>query len=482
MNRRISVAVIGALSATVLALPLSATGATTPHKPAAVTSVTPWAQGENPGDIKLSWNSTGAYTTYYKVETATTEFSPYAGSSLPRKGRNWAAFKFTKTQAHQRNGAAWVNITAAQLKAAGAGASLESGNHLYFRVYAVNAPTSTSYSWTAYPYEKIVRARGLRPTGASPLRVADYNVKIVGVKTDSGQMLWKYRGPRIAQDVIAANPGIVTFQELLASQVSTTPYSGQAKVDDSQAAWMLKYLRAQGVSKYALTRISPYTWSPSGIQGARILYDTTKYRLLSDCREQNSQGQFQSPSCGFMLYKRPVDGEDKHRWAGVAQFQEVKTGKRFWVASLHLDNRNSGTYDQRKAFEELRRTQLTNAIAEVHRRQAAANATGQPIIIGMDQNTWQSIDTGFLPHYSLNGTGFYDTAAALTRTNFQYATENAQFEAGEVQKPTPLGAGARLDVIATEGMPGALAFKIWHHDDTLKRSDHNMVTADLELP
>ena len=447
------------------------TASTRAYTPDAVTAVKARA-GNAPGEIAFTWTAGGGHTSYFRLETATTEFSPFSGSGLPRKGRNWTSFTISP-------GTRTYTLSASQTAAAGA--PVQSGNHLYFRLFAVdNPPQPGSTAETSYQYEQIARSAGKAATGASPLRVANYNVHTIE-PGDSGQLLWTTRGPRVADDIIAAHPGIVTLEELSPGPVHPDAgYTGIDKVNDSQAAYLVKYLHDKGATQYALTRTSSYTWSTSGIQGARILYDTTKYQLLSSCSDQNSSGQYQSPDCAFQLYKRSVDNETFHRWAAYAHFQEIATGTTFWVLTRHQDNRNPADYTQRLAFEQLRQKQLEDALTYLETR--TGWTAGEPIILGMDQNTWQSNPPGFLPHGSLISDGFYDTAGAVTKTNFQYATENKQYDTGLKQAATSLGAGARLDVIATLGMPGAATFDIWHHDDTLVRSDHNMVTADVELP
>ena len=460
-------------------LALAPTATASVAKPAAITSVTPLSGGSTPGSIALTWRSSGARTSYFRLETATTEFSPYPNSPLPRYGRNWA--KFIISKAHLRNGVGHVQISQAQLSAAGSGAPLPSGNHLYFRLFAVNNPPGSGpTAWTAYPYEKIIRVRGQAPTGSTPIRVASYNVHVAHPSTDSGNLLWSRRGPRIAADIVSAHPGLVAIQEASAEPMHPNArLTGWAKVQDEQAAYLLRYVNnIRGGESYRLNRVSPYEWGANkGVQATRILYDSSRYRMLSNCTDQNSAGEYQSTSCAFRLYKRSVDPSALYRWASYAQFEDLSSHARFWVLSAHLDNRQAGTYAQRRGWEQLRRTQLQGAISTMKNL-----AHGQPIVIGMDQNTWQSIPTGFLAHYALVSAGFYDAAAAVTKVNYQYSTENHQYNTGRVQAPTSLGAGARLDVVAMYGMTGASTFRIWHHGDALVRSDHNMVTADVRLP
>ncbi|GMA89455.1 hypothetical protein GCM10025868_47050 [Angustibacter aerolatus] len=112
-------------------------------------------------------------------------------------------------------------------------------------------------------------------------------------------------------------------------------------------------------------------------------------------------------------------------------------------------------------------------------RVAVENPDHVPVVLGGDLNSWQAARGGDPAHDALVAAGFYDTADAVTQVNTRWTTYNAF--ARTVPK-SPSGWGARLDVIATKGLRGAVRFEnVLQRTQTNRPSDHDMVVADLQL-
>ena len=119
-------------------------------------------------------------------------------------------------------------------------------------------------------------------------------------------------------------------------------------------------------------------------------------------------------------------------------------------------------------------------------RQAQAIVTGinrintlhLPVIFGGDTNSSQTSPGHDSPMRALLAGGYYDSSAAATQVNLEYNTVNG-FAPNE--QPSNYGFGARLDAIATLGMPGASRFEIVRTGSPYP-SDHNLIIADLRLP
>nr|WP_284290794.1 hypothetical protein [Angustibacter aerolatus] len=100
-----------------------------------------------------------------------------------------------------------MTLTAAQVKAAGAAAG--TGNHLFFRLTAVN----TKGAGTAkrpYPYLQSVAPKPVAPKAGTPLRVASFNVRTA--RTSDGPS-WLSRVAKVAATIDSRDPGVVAVQE-----------------------------------------------------------------------------------------------------------------------------------------------------------------------------------------------------------------------------------------------------------------------------
>lgn len=451
------------LSATVCSLALVA-GLTASVAPAEATA-TPSrithvraVPGPHTGQVTISWTQDGRHTTGYKIETGLTTFSKHL-KSMPRTGRSAKIF----TVARSRHS---VTLSAGQVAAAGAGVA--TGNHLYFRLYAVNGNTSR-----AYPYLQAVMPKAATPkTSGTAIRLGSFNVRTARATSDKRN--WLHRAPDVARQIRDKNPGVMAIQELGPGRADGR--TGKTKGHTRQTVSLLNNLKKVGAGKYRLVRTTPYVkpGTTHNTQGARILYDSTRYRLVSSCPEKTGKHSYSS-SCSLDLPLLSGDSKNKRRSAAYAAFENRRTGKRFWFASVHLDDRHSKSLAREKTYNALRGRQ----IKAVYSRIAGLNHKGRQVVIAGDVNSWQNNKAGNAPHDYLVSRGFYDTAAAQTRIKTAYTTIN-HFD--RVLHPASQGYGVRIDVIMVRGANGAKRFEnVMKVVDSSRPSDHNMIISDLVL-
>jgi hypothetical protein len=236
-------------------------------RPAAISSVHVSA-GPGVGEITVSFKS-GAHTTGYQVETGLTTFSK-TGHGLPKDGRNRKVFNFNGVR-HS------ITLSAAQV--ASAGAAPATGNHLYFRLTAVNT-AGAGTAVHAYPSLQAGVPRPVSPkSGGTVVRVGTYNVRTAKATSDS--RTWLRRATDVAHEIANHNPGVVALQELGPGRADGR--NGTTTGTIRQTVSLQKALNGIGAGRYHLVRTTPYVKAGSkhGTQGARILYDSNKFRLLS---------------------------------------------------------------------------------------------------------------------------------------------------------------------------------------------------------
>ncbi len=462
--RLLLTAFLAAAVATTLAAP--AAQAAAPPTPGRITAVSA-VPGPRAGEITFSWKQDGTNTTSFVVETGLTVFST-ADSSLPDHGRSAKTFTALKSRR---------SLTLSASQVASAGASLGSANHLFYRFRAVNH-TSKGTSTRVWPYLQSV---GIRPVSAPStgtlLRVATFNVHTA--TPVAGFPSWRSRVGKVADTILSRKPGVVGLQELGINRAdgSTTP----SLTAQTQAQSLVATLASKGASRYRLVRTTRYVppGSASAIQGARILYDSSRYRLVSSCPD-TTNGAIWSSSCIVPLRLRTGDNEWARRHAAYATLQEITTGKRFIVVAAHLDQRHSTNATTDKAYETLRAGQVADLLARVN----AINTSGLPVVLAGDLNTFQSNVGGYLAHDALVRAGYYDTAAAVTQVNLRYSTFNHM--TCKVTIPTVgsfAGWGTRLDTVMVRGLRGAVRWEdVVVPNQCARASDHNMVVADVRLP
>ncbi len=299
------------------------------------------------------------------------------------------------------------------------------------------------------------------------IRVATFNVRTARAKD---KRRWLTRAPDVARDIMEARPGVVALQELGPGRADGV--KGKIGKRMRQTESLVAALARLGGSQYRLVRAYAFVkpGSVNGTQGSRILYDESRYELVSYCPETTGKSKW-NPSCRISLPIAAGDGEKRRRTATYAKLADRSTGQQFWVASAHLDERHGSKAKDAK-YSALRARQAAH-IADVV---ADANPTGLPVIFGGDINSWRTDRSGYAPHRALESRGFRDTVEAPVRVNDNYTTVN------HFRRTLKKTWNVKLDVVMAQG---AASFSRWENKarilDSARPSDHNMVVADLML-
>jgi len=297
-------------------------------------------------------------------------------------------------------------------------------------------------------------------------RVGTFNVRTS--RANAGPS-WLSRASDVAREIASRNPGVLAVQELGPGRAdgSTGTTTGHLR----QTTSLVRSLRSVvGDSRYQLVRTTPYVkpGTNHGTQGTRILYDTRKFKLLSNCPEKTGSKNY-NPSCSMNMPLRASDSESLRRSAAYAKFADRKTGKRFWVVSVHLDDRHSSSLSTEKSYNALRGRQARAVYLKVN----SLRRSGEEIVYGGDFNSWQTNRAGDAPHEYLMSQGFYDTFRADARVNTKYPTVH-HFQTTLAAKPI------RLDYVLIKG-----STRVIRHENVMKRvdssrpSDHNLVVSDV---
>ena len=245
----------------------------------------------------------------------------------------------------------------------------------------------------------------------------------------------------VAREIASRDPGVLAIQELGPGRADGS--KGTTTGHLRQTISLERSLKSVvGDSRYQLVRTTPYVkpGTNHGTQGTRILYDTRKFKLLSNCPEKTGSKNY-NPSCSMNMPLRSSDSESLRRSAAYAKFADRKTGKRFWVVSVHLDDRHSGSLSTEKSYNALRGKQAR----AVYLRVNGLAKAGEKIIYAGDFNSWATNRAGDAPRKYLLGQGFYDTYGAESRINAKYPTINHY-------KTTLAAKGVRLDYVMVKGM------------------------------
>ena len=215
--------------------------------PGKITSVTA-RPGPLVGQVTLSWKTTGSHTTGFRLETALTSFSK-TDKSMLRSGRY---SRLTSIAKNKRS------ITLSATKVTQLGAGVASGNHLYYRFYAldtVNGKTTVR----AYPYLQAVLPKAAGPKAkGTKLRVASFNVP--DGTSHHRHAVMAAPGTRRGAEIKAHNPGVVALQELGPGRADGK--SGTTDGTARQTTSLTAALDPANAGNYKLVRSTPY--SPAG--------------------------------------------------------------------------------------------------------------------------------------------------------------------------------------------------------------------------
>lgn len=299
------------------------------------------------------------------------------------------------------------------------------------------------------------------------LRIASFNVR--SARINDGHA-WTNRAGDVAREIVSRHPGVVALQEL--SPGRADGQKGTVNGTPRQTESLLSALRSAGGGNYALVRTTPYVvaGTPHGSQGTRILYDTSRYSLVSDCPETTGKRRY-STSCSMDLPILGSDSASDRRSAAFAELKDKRSGKHFVVASVHLDHRHSGNASTERRYDQLRRTQM----AAVYAR-ATSMAGGHEVIVAGDYNAWTTKKpVGNLPGKYLSARGFKDTSKAAKRVNTKYSTMNHFKTVQSVNR-------VALDWIMAKGISSSKRYEVvTKRVDSDRPSDHNMIVSDIVL-
>ena len=298
------------------------------------------------------------------------------------------------------------------------------------------------------------------------VRLGTFNVRTA--RANDGRS-WLARASDVAREIASRSPGLLAVQELGPGRADGS--KGTTTGHLRQTTSLERSLRSVvGDSRYQLVRTTPYVkpGTNHGTQGTRILYDTRKFKLLSNCPEKTGSKNY-NPSCSMNMPLRASDSESLRRSAAYAKFADRKTGKRFWVVSVHLDDRHSSSLSTEKSYNALRGRQARAVYAKVNSLRKA----GEKIIYAGDFNSWQTNRAGDAPHKYLVSQGFYDTVRADSRINVKYPTVN-HFQTTLSAKPI------RLDYVMIKGSKRVLRYEnVMKRVDSSRPSDHNLIISDV---
>jgi len=443
-------ALVAAFSAV---LPTTASAA---GRPGSVTGVVA-SPGAKAGEIKVSWKASGARTDKFRIETALTPF----GKS--DEGRDSHTFTV---------GGRSRSVTLSAASVAAAGAAPATGNHLYIRVVGVDVTRHGARKGGTSDLVATTARAVAPPAIGTPLRIASYNIR--SAKYDGQDKRdWSVRASGVAQEILAAKPGIVAIQEATPARVGA-----MRQTESLQAA--LVHADPQ-MARYTMTRTTVYNppGTPHGSQAARILFDSSRYQLLTPCTDStvvNGVSVDYSPTCSFDLPVMAGDAPTWKRSAAYAEFLDLSTGKQFLVVSAHLDYRHSDNLTTEAKLNDLRRLQAATIWANMN----LIRKVGEPVVVAGDFNSSQADKVGNAPHDYLVEQGFYDAAGALSQVNTNLPSLN-HFDTTLTADPT--GYARRVDQILVYGATGSSRFvQVVKQTDPARNSDHNMVYADIVLP
>ena len=168
-----------------------------------------------------------------------------------------------------------------------------------------------------------------------PSRCASGTFNVRTARAHDGRS-WLSRAKDVAREIASRDPGVLAVQELGPGRADGS--KGTTTGHLRQTTSLERSLKSViGDSRYQLVRTTPYVkpGTNHGTQGTRILYDTRKFKLLVNCPEKTGSKNY-NPSCGMNMPLRSSDSESLRRSAAYAKFADRKTGKRFWVVSVHL--------------------------------------------------------------------------------------------------------------------------------------------------
>ena len=450
------------LAAACTALVVAATGlmavpqnASAAAYPAAITSLTSESEGDG---ILVTWQTSGANTDYFLIKTGLTSFS------VGGTGRYSTTIKVP--------GGGARSYRLHELDLARAGAAVGTGRQLYYRLFAVNEDGSSTAS-RAFPVLRAAMPPGLAAKSKGTLvRAATFNVRTAKATWDKRH--WVKRRALVAAEIKASGSDIVAIQEM--SPGRQDGKDGSTKKVGRQTTSLVKEMKKIDRGYFKLVRETQYKkpGTKHGTQGTRILYNTRKYELLSNCPEKTGKKNW-NPACSITLPIIKGESEKNRRKAAYAAFEDRDTGKRFYMVSVHLDHRHSKSAAIERKYNALRDAQTKTILDRID----AINTRNRPVIFAGDINSYQNNFVGNAPHDRLIANGYYDTVAAVERINLDFPTINHY---KTVLPRSSVGVATRIDVLMVQGSQGANRWwNMTKERDSARPSDHNLIAASIVL-
>lgn len=316
-------------------------------------------------------------------------------------------------------------------------------------------------------------------TGApSDLTIASFNIRTNSFDSAlQPEQRWPARAPRVAALLLGAattRNAPATPPEIIALQEASQSYARFATRCTNQMIDLRNRLNAAGAGRYEATSLYP-----SSSVGTRILFDTTRLRLIS---------------AGSILLA-PAGTTHPHLAWGI--FEQRDGGQQFFFGSVHLVPKEStDSHLVRDAEWDRLLTMLTSTTL----------TRGLPVVLGGDFNSPRSgwgVNTSALTHLQrMYDAGFSDLllgdndpsdrtlttdlARAQPNTNAECSSFNG-FRVAQLCE-TPGTIGQQIDYLFASN---ELAVKDWELVlDTDEQgnwigtipSDHNLVRATVTLP
>lgn len=280
-------------------------------------------------------------------------------------------------------------------------ADMTPGATRYAQVAVVSKSWDTISEYS--PARKVTteKSAGASPTGKNPLRVASYNVTCYscGNSKTNGRP-WADRKDVVAAVIKKQSPDVIGVQE--ASQgLTLDPATGNKSPQFEQLVAALG-------GKYKVTNDQRYNCvkhtSPSSCvykdrgasQGTRIIYDSSKLKLISQGSTRLSE----------------IVESDNDRYLAWAIFQQLSSGKQFFFANTHLEPTKDA--DGKSDFFNLRKKQAQEALASIRKN----NKSNLPIILVGDLNSHRWTNPSNIPYEVLLAGGLVDPLGMALDTQF----------------------------------------------------------------
>ncbi|WP_029068354.1 endonuclease/exonuclease/phosphatase family protein [Jonesia quinghaiensis] len=405
------------------------------------------AQPASGGRVAITWEHNGVRTTSQRLHLAAATFAP--GS----KGPHHRVIELPAT-------ARSYTLTAGELRSIRS--AIGTARDFRFRLEAINTDSTGSTSkFSPLGYGIAGQPLSKKPTQATTLTVASYN--ITGAGTGGEEKPWAKRRTAVAQEVVNSKAGIVAVQEALTKKTSKKSKTGQINQFLSSVRSVQR--KKDRSVNWKMVRTTRYVRPGinGGNDGARILYDANRYKLISTCKQTTKKKKY-STSCAIKL---PRIGIDRYqRYAAIAQFKDRKTGKRFWFVSAHLEHRWGAKYDKNRAAQ----------MATILKRIDKVNSAGRPVILAGDLNSSTKRTQNFSTLNKVYSAGFIDTATAPRRTGLNYNTYNNW----RTQKADSSGYATRIDFVFARGA-AVYASSYSNRVNGYRASDHNLVKATVSI-